>query len=116
VSYNAFYLCKKLVSAEIPDVSRLESEAFYGCSALEYVDISGANDLKLSDQYDIFRDCKNLKSIKLPAIPPKMQYNRFVDVPTSCVLYIPRGSLASYQQAQTWSDLTSQYSFVEEDR
>jgi hypothetical protein len=73
--------------------------------------------LVTSIEQQAFSSCPKLASVYLPATPPTLKNtNAFSNIPTTCIFYIPRGSLAEYQSATNWSSLTSTYTFTEEDR
>jgi hypothetical protein len=86
----AFYCSKQLASVNIPNVTSIGKHAFNSCS--------------------------NLVSVHLPATPPSVQSNSFTSIKSTCVFYVPTGSLATYQANGSWSTYVNQYSFVEEDR
>jgi hypothetical protein len=91
IGYGAFQNCGQLRIVNIPNVTKIERNGFITCGALS--------------------------SVHLPATPPNIaDTSAFLNVPTSCVFYIPTGSLSAYQSATNWSSLTSKYSFVEEGR
>jgi hypothetical protein len=54
--------------------------------------------------------------VSLPATPPSVYTDSFNKINNECVFRVPAGSLTAYQNANNWGALTSQYSFVEEDR
>ena len=109
----AFRDCKELTSVDFPNLTRIYGGAFESCSALTSANIPNATAIDNT----AFRYCTKLASVRLPATPPTLSNtNAFGGVSSACVFYIPTGSLAAYQSANTWSSLTSKYSFVEEDR
>ncbi len=113
IGNDAFEFCSKLTIVDLPNATSIGYNAFRYCSTLTNVDLPNATSLGIG----AFDNCSKLASIRLPAVPPTLtNTNAFNRVPGTCVFYIPTGSLAAYQAATNWSALTSQYSFVEEDR
>ena len=123
VDYVAKFKSTKLITHNIVErtiteysdetITDIGRAAFYRCVALESVKIPSVTNLGR----DVFSYCKNLRTVHLPAIPPTL-YNAdvFASISTTCVFYVPTGSLAAYQAANYWETLASKYSFVEEDR
>lgn len=113
IASNAFGYCSKLTSVDFPNATNISDGAFFMCGALTSVNIPSATRIDMN----AFRDCEKLESVRLPATPPNLATtSAFTNIGTTCVFYIPTGSLSAYQSATNWSVLTSQYSFVEEDR
>lgn len=109
----AFAYCTNLTSVNLPSVTKVGSGAFRNCSALTSVNMLSVTKIDSST----FSGCSALISVNLPSTPPTLaNVTAFSSVPTTCVFYIPTGSLAAYQSATNWSSLTSTYTFTEEDR
>lgn len=107
----AFYY-STLASAYLPMVTDVASSAFQRASKLTSVDLPVVVNIGAATFYE----CRNLKSVRLPAVPPTIGTDVFDRIHASCTFYIPTGSLGAYQTDANWGELTSQYSFVEEDR
>ena len=135
IGYSAFYYCRYLTSINLPLVTSIKSSAFNGCSKLTSLNLPSLTSIDsyafqdcaelisinlpslTNINYSSFINCSKLASIRLPAVPPTSTgSNPFDGVPTTCVIYIPTGSLAAYQADTKWSSLISKYTFTEEDR
>lgn len=109
----AFAECSALVRVNLPSLETILQYAFNYCTALTYVNIPSVTAIKTY----AFRRCNKLQEVHLPSTPPTLTNTSVFDnVPTTCVFYIPTGSLSAYQSATNWSSLTSKYTFTEEDR
>ena len=96
IGYSAFSACTRLTSVTIPNsVTYIGSSAFYGCNALTNVTIP--NSVTSIDSY-AFSGCSSLTSITCNSTAaPTLGSNVFRAVPSSATIYIPCGSLESYQ-------------------
>ena len=83
IYYYAFYNCKKLTKINIPEfVNQLGQACFYGCSALREVTVESPDPATIT-----------------------LGSNIFGGVPlTECTLYVPYGSKALYEEADTWKN------------
>ncbi|MBQ6601316.1 MAG: leucine-rich repeat domain-containing protein, partial [Clostridia bacterium] len=64
IGSEAFWGCKSMTSVTIPDsVTRIASDAFLGCSGIESINIPDGVEYIGND---VFRGCSSLKSITLP--------------------------------------------------
>lgn len=130
VGAYAFTYCNALIKATLPDsVRSIGESAFQGCNSLAFVNVS--DDLNGLIKYS-FSGCNNLTSITIPesvvsiegytfsnnygmgeyhfnrATPPLLaNTNAFNNIPSDCVIYVPRGSLNSYKTATNWSTYAS---------
>ena len=102
IGYYAFSGCSGLTSIEIPNsVTSISSYAFYHCSGLVSIVIPNS---VTSIGNDAFYYCNSLCSIiVLAETPPTLGYSVFNYVPTSIPVYVPCGSIASYQNASGWN-------------
>jgi hypothetical protein len=106
-------LLKRTITEYSSDaVTTVGQYAFTSCKALTSVDLPNATSI---GQY-AFSNCSALTSVSLPATPPSVYTDSFNKINNECVFRVPAGSLTAYQNANNWGALTSQYSFVEEDR
>ena len=102
-----------LTIINLPSLTHIGRNAFGNFANLTTVNLPSVTTIG----YSAFSYCRSLQTVRLPATPPTLErIDAFNGVPTTCVFYIPRGSLAAYQSATNWSSLTSTYTFTEEDR
>ena len=99
-SYPVFNGCTNLATLNIGEnVSQIPNYAFYGCSGLTSVTIP--NSVTSIGDY-AFYNCSGLAEITSLAIAaPTLENNTFSGISSTIPVYIPCGSLASYQT--TWS-------------
>ena len=111
IGYFAFYYCSGLTSITIPNsVTPIVDYAFYGCSGLTSFTIgSGVTSIGVR----ALGDCTGLRNIISKAVyPPTASDNTFENVPPSCKLTVPCGSLQYYQVTPLWN---TQFPLMEED-
>ena len=102
-----------LQNLDLPNVKVFTDYGANQCSSLKSVNIPNVTSI---GGYAFDGD-RSLESVRLPATPPTLEnINAFNNIKSSCVFYIPTGSLSAYQSATNWGTLTSKYTFVEEDR
>ena len=124
VGNDAFRGCSGLTSVEIPNsVTSVGNDAFYGCSGLKSVtfnckrvgDFFGNNsnisEIVFGDNVvgileNAFGGYSGIKSIKCTsAQPPKVGGGNFTSTHyQNVVLYVPKGSLTTYQAADVWKE------------
>ena len=107
IGKSAFSGCTALADFDMPrQVKELGDMAFQNCTALQSITL-GEGLSVIGEK--VFNGCKKLKSIyMMSSVPPTAS-----DViSTSATIYIPKGSLAAYQQAPYWSEITN---YVEEE-
>ena len=124
IGSDAFRGCSGLASVEIPNsVTSVGNDAFYGCSGLKSVtfnckrvgDFFGNNsnisEIVFGDNVvgileNAFGGYSGIKSIKCTsAQPPKVGGGNFTSTHyQNVVLYVPKGSLTTYQAADVWKE------------
>ena len=105
IGLGAFQGCRNITSFSIPNsVTEIETSTFSFCDNLTSVSIP-ASVTKIG-QYAFSNDV-NLKTIydKNPT-PQTIEKDAFSDVPKDVVVYIPKGSLNKYSEAEGWNYFT----------
>lgn len=123
INNYAFYDCSELSSVTIPNsITSIGEYAFYGCNELTIIlnckrvgnlfgsntsisgIILGYNVIGILD--NAFSGYSGIKSIKCTnAQPPKVGSGNFTSSHyQNVVLYVPKGSLATYQAADVWKE------------
>lgn len=99
----AFYNCYQLQELTIPEgVTEIGDAAFYGCTYLE--DLVLPSSLQ-SIGDNCFALCSKLQQITVQSTtPPTIASNTFYDVKRTIPVYIPEGTLESYQEDTYWSE------------
>ena len=110
---QSFKGCKALKTFTFPKVTSLADEILSGCDALVSVTIPETVKAVASL---VFAGCMKLAEIHVAAsLPPDIgwSWQPFQNVDkNTCKLFIPAGSLASYNSAKEWGDFTNK---IEED-
>lgn len=104
----AFEYCNSLSFIKIPNlVTEIGSYAFQYCRSLSSVTISDS--VTKIGSY-AFQYCIGIKEIHLkPISPPTLsKSNAFTDIPSDCIIFVPKGSLGDYQTATNWSTYADQ--------
>ena len=112
IGTSAFQYCYSLSSITIPDsVTSISSSAFYYCFSLSSVTIG--NSVTTIDTF-AFSECKYMESIKFTSTtPPSVSNsNAWTNVPTTCIIYVPRGTLNAYKTATNYPN-PSKFTYVE---
>ena len=104
IGNNAFSFCSGLTSITIPNsVTSIGNWAFSNCINLESVTIG--NSVTSIGDY-AFNGCSGLTSIHLLGeTPPTVGSDNFTNKQyINMIVYVPKGTLATYQAADTWKD------------
>lgn len=112
ISDQTFNGCSSLSSITIPDkVTSIGTFSFSSCSSLASVTIGTRVTTIITYA---FSGCRYLESIKFkPTTPPSVSNsNTWSGVPTTCVIYVPTGTLNAYKTATNYPN-PSTYTYVE---
>ena len=104
IGSNAFGGCSGLTTITLPNsLTSIGEAAFEGCSGLTMLTLPNSI---TSIGKAAFLGCSGLTTITAKATTPvNLLGYVFMDVPTStCVLYVPSGSVSAYQTANQWKD------------
>ena len=92
-----------LVSITIPDgTTMIGPDAFQKCYSLESIIIPAS--VKSIGDY-AFHSCLSMAEYHLlPVTPPTLSSTHvFDEIPADCIIYVPKGSLETYQTATNWA-------------
>ena len=106
VGYESFKNCSALRRVVIPNtVEYMSNYAFQNCTGLTNITIPAS---MFSIYNSVFDGCTNLKTvICLRTSARSCNVNNFpTDVYTNATLYVPQGSLSSYQSTDCWSQFS----------
>ena len=112
IGSNAFQSCISLSSATIPNtVTSIGQQAFQYCYALSSV-IIGKSVTTIGSS--AFYNCTYMESIKFTSTTPPTvsSSNAWSGVPTSCIIYVPSGTLETYKAATNYPN-PSTYTYIE---
>lgn len=103
IGNRAFYNCYQLQELIIPEgVTEIGNSAFYDCTYLE--DLVLPSSLQ-SICDNCFALCSKLQQITLRSTtPPTIESKTFYDVKRTIPIYVPEGTLESYQEDIYWSE------------
>ena len=108
-----FYNDNSLTKVLLPDtLTSIAANVFYNCYCLTQITIP-ENVASIGTQ--AFANCYGLTEIHFkPTTPPTLPHsNVFANLPSSCVIYVPRGYLNEYIYATNYP-LDSTYTYIEE--
>ena len=94
IGKNAFFMCKDLVSVELPDtITEIDAWAFACCYNLERINIpEGVKSIG----EDAFSNCKKILSITIPKSVTAIHDCAFEDWTKEQKIYVEYGGLSSY--------------------
>ena len=98
-----FRSCSSITNVVIPNgVTSIGSYAFYGCESLPSLVIP-SNVISIGDR--AFGSCGCMKEYRfLSLIPPTItSTNVFSNIPSDCIIYVPKGSAEAYKAATNWT-------------
>ena len=100
----AFYNCHQLQNLVIPEgVSEIGLAAFYGCTYLNEVSLP-ASVQQIGDH--AFANCTHMGKMHVDAVtPPTIDSKTFDEVSRTMPVYVPDGSVNSYQADVLWGQL-----------
>lgn len=122
-----FYSCKKLESVTMPiGIDSIPYRMFYGCYGLKEFEVpqgvttimmyafqgAGLEKVTIPQSCTYIGDAAFMSCTQLAEIqnynptPQELGMFTFDQVPTSCVLYVPKGAAAAYRAADTWKEFT----------
>ena len=131
---SSFYGCYGLTSVNLPNnITTIGSSAFENCVNLENINIpSGITSIPSK----LFRNCNKLKNLEIPSgvtsignyaingcdnlqfikfhptTPPTINNSNALSFRTSCIIYVPSGSLSAYTSAAYYPNPNT-YTYVE---
>lgn len=104
---GTFYTNTNLKSVTIPNgVTSISASAFYGCNSISAITIPSGID---TINNLTFRDCRGVAEYHFRSATPPTLSNiaAFQNISSDCIIYVPVGSLESYQTANNWSTYAS---------
>lgn len=110
VKAKMFFECQSLQKVTMNKVASIGSYGFGTCQNLPKIVIPSTC---TSIQSSAFDSCSSLKAVYFKsATPPTLSADAstsvFKGVPTTCVYYVPKGALATYQGATNYASIASQ--------
>ena len=102
----AFQYCYSLSSVTVPNsVTNIGINAFSNCFSLTSITIP---DGVTSIGNNAFQSCYGMKECHiLSTTVPTGGTTMFADIPSDCIIYVPKGHLNDYQTATNWSTYAS---------
>ena len=105
IGYSAFTSCKSLISISLPTtLIKIGNAAFSGCNTLPEI-ILPENVAELGTS--VFEWCKLEQLTVLATTPPIVTETTFKSLNMDIPVYVPQGSLETYQSAEFWNQFTN---------
>lgn len=103
IGVNEFTYCQGLRKLSLPGAESIGASAFSTCYGLQRLDFPDTLKTLAGNSP---ASCVNLKEVHIAATtPPTLNANP--SIPSSCVVYIPAGSLAAYSAANYWKNIAA---------
>ena len=108
---SCFNACSSLTSINIPTgITSIPTNCFNSCSSL--TEITMPSNVTALGTF-AFSNCTGLEKIRFErTTPPSAARNVFRNLPTSCVIEVPSGSLSAYTSASNYPS-SSTYTYIE---
>lgn len=109
---QVFQLCTNLETVQMSNgMKYIRENSFFGCSKLKNIEIPDTVEMILSRA---FMNCTALESIKFykPTPISISATDVWTNIPTTCKIYVPSGSLSAYSSAANYPDPNT-YTYVE---
>ena len=113
ISTQAFQDCNSLETIYLPETLRTTSSTnqFYGCTSLKSLELPDT--FKKFDGANFVYNCTSLEYIKFNSItPPTAVEKVFANLPTTCKILVPSGTLEAYKAQANFPDPTT-YTYEE---
>lgn len=110
---GCFDSCTTLSDIILPNnITQVNRGFFFQCESLKQITIP--NNIQTIGVYG-FYDCNGLQKIIFTnPTPPIASTDAFKYIPTSCIIYVPKGSLSAYTSASNYPS-SSTYTYMEKD-
>jgi hypothetical protein len=101
-----FFACKGLTSVDLGNgATSVGTKCFQNCTALTSVKVGNR---VTSIGEGAFQNCTRLANIYVRTpTPPNVGTNCFLNLPATCKLHVPEGSVEAYRSAAGWRDFIS---------
>ena len=111
IGTNAFSTCFSLSSVTLPDkLTSIGNNVFSNCYSLSYITLP---DTLTSIGSGAFVSCKSLDFVKFSSqTPPTVNSSAFSGIPTSCIIYVPTGTIEAYKATANMPN-PSTYTYIE---
>lgn len=104
IEASAFSGCTALTSFVMPmSVEKIGTYAFRSCSKLSNITVE-ANVTQMDSL--CFNGCSRLKNIHMKPTTPPTVAGSTLSISSTATIYVPKGSLAAYKEANYWSNMS----------
>lgn len=106
IPISMFDQCHSLCNTTIPNtVTLINNSAFNGTAIIQITIPLAVTQIGSN----AFSNCLSLKKLHIkPITPPTIQSNTFSNLSSDCIIYVPEGTLETYQGATNWSTYATQ--------